>query len=118
VHFPHLCPEENTAPIAPEDATVPSQPECVPISSYNALRAVAQELALLLQTLISATETMDHSADYSAIVEAARSANFSLSAANASIQGTHALPEKDIIAPNQKTWTEMAIRMGMKPTRK
>jgi len=85
VHFPYLCPKENTAPIAPEDATVPSWPECVPISSYNALRAVAQELALLLQTLVSVTETMDHLADYLAIVEAARSANFSLSAANTSI---------------------------------
>ena len=116
VHFPHLCPEENTAPIAPEDATVPSRPECVPISSYNALRAVAQELALLLQTLVSVTETMDHLADYLAIVKAAWSTNFSLSAANASIQGTHALPEKDVIAPNQKTWMETAIRMGMKPT--
>jgi len=118
VHFPQLCPKENTAPISPEDATVPSQPECVPISSYNALQAVAQELALSLQTLIFTTKTMDHLADYSAIVKATWSANFSLLAANASIQGTHALPEKDIIVPNQKTWTEMAVWMGMKPTQK
>jgi len=59
---------------------------------------------------------MDHSADYSAIVEAAWSTNFSLSAANASIQGTRALLEKDVIAPNQKTWTETAVWMGVKPT--
>jgi len=58
---------------------------------------------------------MDHLADYLAIVEATWSANFSLLAANASIQGTRALPEKDIITPNQKTWMEMAAQMGMKP---
>jgi len=61
---------------------------------------------------------MDHSADHSAIIEAAQSANYSLSAANASLQGTCALPEKDIILPNQKTWLETAAQMGVKPTRK
>jgi hypothetical protein len=116
MHFPHLCPEENTPPITLEQATVPSQPEHAPISSYNALQAVAQELTLSLQTFVSATETMDPSADYLAMVNTARSANYSLSAVNASIQGTHALPEKDVIAPNQKTWPEMAVRMGIKPS--
>ena len=114
VHFPHLCPEENTAPIIPRDLTVPSQPECVPISSHNALQAVTQELALSLQTLISTTKTMDHLADHLAIIEAAWSANYSLLVANASLQGTCALPEKDIIPPNQKTWLEMAAHMEAK----
>jgi hypothetical protein len=113
--IPHLCPEENTPPITPEQATVTSQPEHAPISSYNALRAVAQELVLSLQTLVSMTETMDPSADYLAMVEAAHSTNYSLSVVNASIQGTRALLEKDVIVPNQKTWPEMAIRMGVKP---
>jgi hypothetical protein len=58
---------------------------------------------------------MDPSADYSAMVDATYSANYSLLAVNASIQGTHALPEKDVIMPNQKTWLEMAVRMGVKP---
>jgi len=118
VHFPHLCPEENTAPIIPRDPTVPSQPERVPISSHNALQAVTQELALSLQTLISATETMDHLANHSAIIEAAWSANYSLSAANTSLQGTCALLKKDIIPPNQKTWPETAAQMGVKPVQK
>jgi hypothetical protein len=117
MHFPHLCPEENAPPITPEQATVPSQPEHAPISSYNALWAVAQELALSLQTLGSATKTMDPLADYLAMVDAACSANYSLLAVNASIQGTCALPEKDVIAPNQKTWPETAVWMGIKPPR-
>jgi len=85
-----------------------SQPKHVPIFSHNALQAVTQELALSLQTLISTTETMDHSANHLAIIEATQSANYSLSVANASLQGTCALPEKDIIPPNQKTWPGMA----------
>jgi hypothetical protein len=31
-----------------------------------------------------------------------------------SIEGSKALPEKDFIAPNQKSWTETAERMGVK----
>jgi hypothetical protein len=116
MHFPHLCPEENTPPITLEQATVSSQPEHAPISSYNALQAVAQELTLSLQTFVSTTETMDPSADYLAMVDTAHSANYSLSAVNASIQGTHALPEKDVIVPNQKIWLEMAVQMGIKPS--
>jgi len=30
------------------------------------------------------------------------------------IEGLNALPEKDFIAPNQKSWTEMAKQMGIK----
>jgi hypothetical protein len=58
---------------------------------------------------------MDPLADYLAMVDAARSANYSLLAVNASIQGTCALPEKDVITPNQKTWLETAVWMGIKP---
>jgi hypothetical protein len=60
---------------------------------------------------------MDPLADYSAMVEATCSTNYSLLAVNASIQGTHALLEKDIITPNQKTWPETAVWMGIKPPR-
>jgi hypothetical protein len=58
---------------------------------------------------------MDPSADYLIMVKATHSANYSLLAVNASIQGTCALPEKGIIASNQKTWPEIAIQMGIKP---
>jgi hypothetical protein len=59
----------------------------------------------LLQNLASETETMDRTADCSAMVEAACSIKYSLEAANTSLQGTRVLPEKDVIAPNQKTWS-------------
>jgi hypothetical protein len=50
----------------------------------------------------------------SAILEAARSAKYTLTAAIASVQGATALPEKDVITPNQKSWTETAEWMGVK----
>ena len=119
LHFPHLSPGESTAPVASEHAPPTStQPERAPTSSYDALRALTQESTHLLQNLASETETMDRTADCSAMVEAACSIKYSLEAANASLQGTRALPEKDVIAPNQKTWSETAVRMGVKPPRK
>ena len=118
VHFPHLCPEENTPPVTPGDTTVPSQPERAPASSYNTLRALTQENALLMQTLASEIETIDQSAEYSAMVKGARTLKYSLLAASASLQGSRALPERDIIAPNQKSWPETAAQMGVKPAKK
>jgi hypothetical protein len=52
---------------------------------------------------------MDRTADCSVMVEAACSIKYSLEAANASLQGTRALPEKDVIVPNQKTWPVMLL---------
>jgi hypothetical protein len=48
------------------------------------------------------------------MVEAFRAAKYSLTSAIASFNGKAALPEKDVIAPNQKSWSEMAERMGAK----
>ena len=55
-----------------------------------------------------------------AVLEAARSAKYGLMAAISSTHESGALPDKDNIAPNQKTWTETAARMGVKgaPKRK
>jgi hypothetical protein len=61
---------------------------------------------------------MDCSADYLAMVESIQSMRYGLLVANASVQGTHTLPEKDVIAPNQKTWLETAVWMGVKPPQK
>jgi hypothetical protein len=47
-----------------------------------------------------------------AVIEAFRSAKYSLTTAIASMEGRNALPEKDVIAPNQKSWPETANRMG------
>jgi hypothetical protein len=50
-----------------------------------------------------------------AVIEAVHSAKYSLTAAIASMEGASvSLPHKDVIAPNQHSWPEMAERMGVK----
>jgi hypothetical protein len=115
VHFPHLCPERNIPSTTPENAAVTFQSQ--PSTSHsNTLQVLMQDITLLSQTL--ASETIDQSADSSAIIEAARSAKYSLTALVASLQNIRALPEKDIIAPNQTSWPETAERMGVKRSSK
>jgi len=48
------------------------------------------------------------------VMEAVRSVKHTLTAAIASTQGSRALPNKENLPPNQRTWTEMAERMGVK----
>jgi hypothetical protein len=56
----------------------------------------------------------------SAVLETARSVKYTLTTAIASLQSARPLPEKDVIAPNQKSWPETAECMGVKraPKRK
>ena len=49
-----------------------------------------------------------------AVLEAFQSAKYSLTTAITSIDGKGALPEKDVIAPNQRSWPETSKRMGAK----
>jgi len=102
-HFPHLSPEGINESTLTES---PFQPERVP-TQEDELQSVSQEIAALSHTLASKSSSP-------AILEAARSAKYTLTAAIASIQGLTALPKKDYIAPNQKSWTETAERMGVK----
>jgi hypothetical protein len=48
-----------------------------------------------------------------AVIEAARSAKYSLLAAIAATQGNAPLPNLDVIARNHKSWTETAKQMGV-----
>jgi len=105
VHFPHLSPEGDSASLLTDNIT-PAQPECASRQEDN-LQSLTQEIAALSHSLASKSSS-------SAILEAARSAKYTLTAAIASIEGSSALPEKDFIAPNQKSWTETAERMGIK----
>jgi hypothetical protein len=105
-HFPHLAPEGINASVLTEDATSLSRPECAS-TQEDSLQGLTQDIAALSHTLASKALS-------SAILEAARSAKYTLTTAIASIQGSSALPEKDVIAPNQKSWTETAERMGVK----
>jgi hypothetical protein len=47
------------------------------------------------------------------VIEAARSAKYSLTAAIAATQGNTALPNLDVIARNHKSWMETAKQMGI-----
>ena len=66
--------------------------------------------SFLSQMLTSRQE----SAPNLAIIEAFRSAKYSLTTAITSLDGKAALPEKENIAPNQKSWPETAKCMGTK----
>ena len=106
VHFPHLSPEGIDASVLTEDITSSFQPECAP-SQEDSLQNLTQDIAALSHTLTSSSSS-------SAILEATHSAKYTLAVAIALTQGSNALPEKDVIAPNQKSWMEMAKWMGVK----
>jgi len=70
-----------------------------------------QEVSILSRTLAAQPITeLDSS---SAIVKAFCTLKHSLMAAIAFRQGTSALPNKEKIPPNQKTWQEMVQQMGI-----
>jgi hypothetical protein len=52
-------------------------------------------------------------AQSTAVIEAARLAKYSLSAAIAAMQGNAPLPNPDVIAQDHKSWTETAKQMGI-----
>ena len=74
------------------------------------MQSLSQDVFSLSQMLTSRQE----SAPNPAIIEAFRSAKYSLTTAIGSLDGKAALPEKENIAPNQKSWPETAERMGAK----
>ena len=52
-------------------------------------------------------------AQSTAVIKAARSTKYSLTAAIVAMQGNNPLPNPDIIAQNHKLWTETAKQMGI-----
>ena len=106
VHFPHLSPKGIDSSIVTEEITPSFQPEHAP-SQEDSLQNLTQDIAALSHTLTSKSLFL-------AILEAAHSAKYTLAAAIALTQGLSALPEKDVIMPNQKSRTEMAEQMGVK----
>jgi hypothetical protein len=116
VHFPHLSVEDNNSAVSQEAVEAPDEPQRI-LRQEDSLQTLTRDITDLSQRLVSQT---DQSVPSPAILEAVRSAKFSLTAAIASAQGTSAIPDKEVIAPNQKSWTETAVRMGVKkaPKRK
>ena len=106
MHISLTSPEGINTPILTEDITPLSQPECTSTQEDN-LQSLTQDIAALSQTLASKSSS-------SAILKAAHLAKYTLTAAISSIEGLKALPEKDFIVPNQKSWMEMAEWIGIK----
>jgi hypothetical protein len=133
LHFPHLCFEESD-PILPSESESEyspvldqregdPDPEPSPESSptpEETFQLLTQEISSLSTNLTSASMNISQSS-HAALIDAARSFKYSLTAAIASTEGTSALPDKENIAPNQKSgWGETARLMGVKraPRRK
>jgi hypothetical protein len=90
---------------------VPDKPQCI-FRQEDSLQMLTQDITDLLHRLVS--EQTDPSTPSLAILEAVRSAKFSLTVAITSAQGTSAILDKEVITTNQKTWMETAMRMGIK----
>jgi hypothetical protein len=122
VHFPHLVASKPCSIVPPNATQVPDKPQCASTSLLEeSLQSLTQEIVRVSQSLTSGSITQSTPAP--AVMEAVRSAKYSLSALSAAIASTEevsALPERDRIAPNQKSWPETAKRMGVKraPKRK
>jgi len=87
--------------------------------STSALEAaLPEEILTLMWKIISLSQNLAtkkiNQSHYPAVIEAIRSAKYSLVVADASAEGTSALSDKEFIAPNQKSWSETAARMGVK----
>ena len=108
VHFPHLNPGEKGSPTVPERIQPGTLPRSV-LEGGESVQTLSQRLFSLSQKLTSESGTPNP-----VVIEVFRSANYSLATAIASMEGNSALPEKDVIAPNQKSWPETARRMGTK----
>jgi hypothetical protein len=105
-HFPHLSPKGIDASVLTEDITSSFQPERTP-SQEDSLQNLTQDIAALSHTLTFKSSSL-------AILKATCLAKYTLVVAIASTQGSNALLEKDVVRPNQKSWTEMANQMGIK----
>jgi hypothetical protein len=116
VHFPHLAPDDIGSTMIPSEVIQNTvQPHTR--KPEESLQSLTQDITVLSQVLISA-QAWDQSSgspsESSTAMEAFCSAKHSLTVAIALTEGTSALPEKEWIVPNQKSWPEMAKHMGVK----
>ena len=88
---------------APESALTPEE--------NLQICTLMEEINLLSQSLASKKIARSH---YPVVIKAIQSAKYSLTLANASAEGMSALPLKELIVPNQNSWSETAMHMGVK----
>jgi hypothetical protein len=113
VHFPLLFLTKPDSILSSNATQDQDKPQSTSIRlPQESLQSLSQELARLSQSLVAGSITQLTPAP--TVIEAFRLAKYSLSAAIASTEGVSALPEKDRIAPNQKSWPETAKHMGVK----
>ena len=109
LHFPHLNPEnrKSTLMCAPEHAQQAAPPQHAS-KGGESLQSLTQDIFLLSQALTSRHVDITNLA----VIEAFQSVKYSLATAIASMEGERALPKKDVIVPNQRSWPKTAKRMG------
>lgn len=119
VHFPS-CKRESSPSIDLKSLGLLDPQQRIPTpevrrtsSPQESLQKLMQDIKLLSQQLDDKIGGLtDESAP--AVIQAVRSVKYSLTAAIASTQGSRALPDQEKLAPNQKTWPETAVLMGVK----
>jgi hypothetical protein len=120
-HFPELSPQEIDSRSSPGSSPEGTESQSCPQRVHarrpdDTLQALTQDISMLSHTL-AATQAAQFaectSAQSTAVIAAARSAKYSLSAAIAATQGAAPLPNPDVIARNHKSWTETAKQMGV-----
>ena len=101
----------------PRKGLDPDHPQCSDLpptqsdQSSGALQILTQEINALSDKVLALSDPL---APSQAILDAFQLAKYRLEMAIASMQGTSALPDKDNIMPNQRSWLEMAECMGTK----
>ena len=104
IHLSHLFPEPTRPTMTPEVTQAPQLQRASQVD--ESLATLTQDITILSQQLIS--EQPDQSSLPLAVLDAVRSAKYSLKMVIGLTQGSSLLPHKDNIAPNQKTWMETA----------
>ncbi len=116
-HFPKLSPWEIDSRSSPEGTESQGCPQCNHVPRpEETIQVLTQDINMLSQTLaaMQAAQSAESTAAQStAVIEATRSAKYSLTAAIVATQGNNPLPNPDIIARNHKSWTETAKQMGV-----
>ena len=111
LHFPELSPQEinsrSSPGLSPEETESQGCPKRVHVHRPGeTLQVLTQDISMLSQTLaaMQAAQCTESAAVQStAVIEATRSAKYSLTAAIAATQGNAPLPNPDVIAQNHKS---------------
>ena len=128
LHFPYLCFQKSNPIMSlenllsldrgEEDSNSNSRSEAGSESTPESV--LTPKEILQIHTLIQEINSLSHSltskkidrSHYPVVIEAIWSAKYSLASAGTSVEGTSTLPVKDLIAPNQNSWSETATSIG------